>query len=72
MTYGQDPQLCNVPVQPDPIFEQCATFADLIFDNGETDLTLGATHYYADYIAAPPWAATMKQTVKIGHHIFLK
>ena len=34
------------------------------------DITGGATHYYADTIAAPYWTASMKQTTKIGHHIF--
>lgn len=34
------------------------------------DITGGATHYYADSIAAPYWAASMTQTAKIGHHIF--
>ncbi len=37
-----------------------------------TNYTKGADHYYADYIAAPYWAASMTQTVKIGKHIFFK
>lgn len=72
MTADRDPQLELVPKTPDPIFEQCCELADLIFDNGEPDLTLGATHYFADYIPVPDWAASMKQTIKIGHHIFFK
>ena len=38
----------------------------------ETNYTNGADHYYADYIKAPYWAASMTQTVKIGKHIFFK
>ena len=37
-----------------------------------TNYTNGADHYYADYIKAPYWAASMTQTVKIGKHIFFK
>ena len=37
-----------------------------------TNFTNGADHYYADYIDAPYWAASMTQTVKIGKHIFFK
>lgn len=37
-----------------------------------TNFTKGADHYYADYIDAPYWAASMTQTVKIGKHIFFK
>ena len=37
-----------------------------------TNFTNGADHYYADYIKAPYWAASMTQTVKIGKHIFFK
>jgi spore germination cell wall hydrolase CwlJ-like protein len=37
-----------------------------------TNYTNGADHYYADYIDAPYWAASMTQTVKIGKHIFFK
>ena len=34
------------------------------------DNTGGATHYYANYIAAPSWAATMPFTGQIGVHLF--
>lgn len=34
------------------------------------DPTGGADHYFADTIATPGWAASMKQTAHIGHHIF--
>jgi len=35
------------------------------------DITGGATNYHADYVR-PSWASSMKQTVKIGRHIFYK
>jgi spore germination cell wall hydrolase CwlJ-like protein len=38
----------------------------------QTNYTKGADHYYADYIAEPYWASSMKRTVKIGKHIFFK
>jgi len=34
------------------------------------DPTGGATHYYADSIAAPKWAIGKTPTVKLGHHSF--
>jgi len=40
--------------------------------NGANDITLGANHYYADYIAAPSWADWSKYTIKIGAHYFFK
>ena len=36
------------------------------------DPTMGATHYFADYIAAPAWAAQGTFTVQIGRHKFYK
>jgi N-acetylmuramoyl-L-alanine amidase len=36
------------------------------------DFTGGATHYYADYIAAPTWARGETPTFKLGRHIFFK
>lgn len=32
----------------------------------------GADHYYADYIAAPAWAAKMKFIKRVGKHLFYK
>lgn len=36
------------------------------------DPTLGATHYYADSIAAPPWTIGATRTIKIGRQSFYK
>lgn len=72
MTYPHDAQLTKIPTQPDPQFVDCYEIAQTIFDGGDFDLTNGAHSYYADYIEQPAWAKTMKQTAKIGHHIFFK
>lgn len=36
------------------------------------DWTVGATHYFADYIPRPKWAKNMKETLHFKHHIFLR
>lgn len=36
------------------------------------DPTFQATHYYADTIPAPGWAAGKAPTVQIGRHLFFK
>ena len=36
------------------------------------DPTFGATHYYADTIAAPGWTTGKSPTIQIGHHLFFK
>ena len=72
MTAPGDPQLNLAPKTPDPIFEECCELADTIFDDKDFDLTQGATHYFADSIPMPSWAASMTPTVKIGHQTFFK
>ena len=72
MTYGGDPQLSNVPVQPDGIFADCYDIANAIFQGGDYDITSGATHYFADSISMPEWAKNMTATAKIGHHSFFR
>lgn len=37
-----------------------------------TDITKGATHYYARRTRAPYWARGMTVTARIGNHTFLK
>lgn len=72
MTYPQDPQLTNVPVSPDPQFEDCYAVASAVQAGQDFDLTDGATNYFADSIPMPSWAASMTETVKIGHQTFYK
>ena len=42
------------------------------YENHSLDPTLGATHYYAESISEPQWAAGKTPTIQIGHHIFYK
>jgi spore germination cell wall hydrolase CwlJ-like protein len=53
-------------------FQECMAAALCAYNTLLPDPTFGADHYYADYIPPPIWASSMKQTVKIGPHIFLK
>ena len=47
--------------------------ADQVIDCKVPDPTSGATHYYAVAMKKPPaWAATAKQTLKLGGHVFFK
>lgn len=70
MSAPHDPQLSTVPLAFDPEFEQAYVIADRIFGGGDSDLTNGATHYFAEYIPMPTWALGMKETAKIGKHTF--
>lgn len=72
MTFPQDPQLVNVPKNTDTIFEDCYNTAVSVYMGTDVDITLGATHYFADSIPMPSWAVNMKFLVKIGHHSFYK
>ena len=47
-----------------------AMMAAAIANSSRTeDITLGATHYHADYVT-PEWASTKRKTIQIGDHIF--
>lgn len=72
MTYPQDPQLTNVPVQPDAQFVACYLIADSIMAGTDPDLTGGATHYYAANISMPEWAKSMTETARIGNQNFYR
>jgi hypothetical protein len=39
-------------------------------DGWSSNLTQGATHYFADFIETPAWAEDKVPTVRIGHHLF--
>jgi hypothetical protein len=47
--------------------------ADMLLDEKISfyDITLGATHYHADYVH-PDWSETKEKTVEIDDHIFYK
>jgi spore germination cell wall hydrolase CwlJ-like protein len=72
MTYGQDPQLGNVPASPDAQFDTCLQYAAAIAAGTDPDLTGGATNYFANSIAKPAWAAGMTETAVIGNQTFYK
>ena len=44
------------------------------FESEHTQVVPEATHYYADYIAAPVWARAnrMEFLLKVGRHAFFK
>lgn len=73
MTAPSDPQLLHQPLDTDGNYVMAQTIVDEAEAGRLRDNTLGATHYYADYMKAPPsWASTMTVTIKIGRQIFLK
>jgi N-acetylmuramoyl-L-alanine amidase len=53
-------------------WEDSKSLARLILNNKKLfDVTNGATHYHATYVD-PYWNKSMKETVRIGQHIFYK
>lgn len=46
--------------------------AKIVISGLAPDFTGGATHYHADYIATPKWAAAMKPAGKYGAHYFYR
>jgi N-acetylmuramoyl-L-alanine amidase len=47
--------------------------ADQVIDGKVPDPTDGATHYYTIAMKpAPVWAAKVKQTLRLGGHVFFK
>jgi spore germination cell wall hydrolase CwlJ-like protein len=72
MTYGQDPQLCNVPSSSDPQFAECCAIVDAVAAGTDSDLTNGATNYFDNSIPEPIWAKAMIQVAVIGRFTFYK
>jgi len=70
----QDPnrQKILVASQAAPSFRRCYAVAVLVLLGEYEDPTHGATHYYAPATVDPKWAKSMKVTVEIGNHRFLK
>ncbi|WP_423803797.1 cell wall hydrolase [Paremcibacter congregatus] len=64
-------QLINVD-KTDPAFAQALEIASQAIAGKLSDITGGATHYYADYIAAPNWTEGGEETAQIGRHKFFK
>jgi spore germination cell wall hydrolase CwlJ-like protein len=53
----------------DPAYIHIEAIARGVFDGEIEDETGGATHYFSDAIAPPPWADPARFTRKIGHHL---
>ena len=51
-------------------FCDCLAMAIEVFSDQTPDVVEGATHYYADTIAAPYWAQGKEPVAHIGHHLF--
>lgn len=56
----------------EPVMQDCLSIMGGVLNGSIADPTGGATHYFADYIAAPPWAEGATLCCKIGHHSFYK
>ena len=73
LTAMGDPELTLYPTDNDPTWEKAQMIAEKIIDGEITDITGGATSYYALSIPTPPsWASTMIHTVDIGGQTFFK
>lgn len=65
--------LLSVTPQKSQIFKTCLEVAERVAEGTWPDLTRGADHYYAIWLArAPSWARGKKPVTKIGHHLFYK
>lgn len=53
-----------------PIMVACQKAMREALDGVTADPTSGACFYFTDGIEPPPWASAMRQTAKIGRHIF--
>lgn len=72
-----DPRGPNLPVMmaatPDEPAYATALELALRAVRGELpDVTGGATHYYANYIAPPEWTEGATQTAQFGRHLFFR
>ena len=63
--------LLSVTPEASTIFKQCLDVAERLANHDWPDLTKGADHYYALWIArAPKWALKSRPVAKIGCHVF--
>lgn len=72
---GDDPnlQLLRARHMVGTSWDHCRCIATLALEDVFQDTSFGATHYYSDVLRVPPsWAAKMRHTVKIGHHLFFR
>lgn len=59
----------RIPIKEKKAFERCKQVAKTAYMMN--DPTYGATHYHANYVR-PKWAKRLKQTARIGKHIFYR
>lgn len=57
---------------PDAAYVTALAAAGMVLTDQAPDPTGGADHYYASHIKPPAWSKAMKQTARIGAHIFWK
>ena len=73
MTAPGDPNLILYPLDGDPQWAMALILAGQMSDGTLTDITGGATSYYADSMTTPPyWAASMTPTVEISGQKFFR
>ncbi len=72
MTAPGDATLVKWPLEGDASWIDAMNVAERVFTLGGCDNTQGATMYCNLDVCNPPWAKTMKETVKIGHHTFFR
>ena len=67
---ANDPNSYTLKNAPSSQFAAQRPIALGVLNGDLSDPTEGADHYFATSIPAPDWAASMKKTVQIGHHVF--
>ena len=73
MTAQGDPNLLIYPEDGDPQFAQALDLATEAAAGTLSDLTFGATSYYAESMKTPPyWAASIQMTVAIAGQVFYR
>jgi spore germination cell wall hydrolase CwlJ-like protein len=72
MTAPGDATLVKWPLEGDASWIDAMNVAERVFRLGGCDNTQGSTMYCNLDVCNPPWAKTMKETVKIGHHTFFR
>jgi N-acetylmuramoyl-L-alanine amidase len=70
MSDPSDPQLAAYPREDDPTFLRCLEIAEYVMSGEYVHPMPRSTHYYAEYIPAPGWAARAEYIGKIGRHLF--
>ena len=71
------PKVLNV-TSDDPTFRRCLGIFALVLSGDLSDPTNSATHYFtaappsSDMAWPPAWSMKMRQTARIGHHVFLR